>query len=199
MSKKKYLVCSLAFAAAFAVIAVIYPLFGDFNVRSSAAVQSLICPPLTILLIAITRLGEWYAYILPVLLLCIFPKTRTMGFAVTATLLVSALANQGLKHLFVFQRPDVNRLITETGFTFPSGHAMNGTAFYGLCAVLAVMMMKKRSSKAITGIAVAVFLILLGFSRVYLGVHYVTDVAGGYMCGASLVCAALFIMPVKKV
>lgn len=92
--------------------------------------------------------------------------------------------NDELKDLFHRERPSFDALIDAAHYSFPSGHAMNSTAFYGfLCyLVLSFTSSKQRSRK--WWIAITVILIgLIGMSRIYLGVHYLIDVLAGFSAG----------------
>lgn len=108
----------------------------------------------------------------------------------TAVLLGSLLAgylfNVVLKTTFHRPRPELDRLVEQSGYSFPSGHAMVATAFYGMFFYLIWRMLKDGSrngaAKAVTIFAVF-WLLMTGFCRVYLGVHYTTDVLSGYAAG----------------
>lgn len=92
----------------------------------------------------------------------------------------SALLNRILKAVFQRERPDIYRLAEETGYSFPSGHSMAAFALYGALAYL--LWAHTASNKGRTAL-VAVCLLLtlgIGLSRIYLGVHYPSDILGGY-------------------
>ncbi|MEY4747430.1 MAG: hypothetical protein RLZZ416_479 [Candidatus Parcubacteria bacterium] len=98
--------------------------------------------------------------------------------------LAGALAtSEVLKFLIQEARPpETLRAIVETGYSFPSNHATAAFALYGFLAWS--LWDLKRPMRAI-GIAICLlFILLVGFSRIYLGVHYPLDVAGGYAIGA---------------
>ncbi|MBM9605016.1 phosphatase PAP2 family protein [Desulfopila inferna] len=89
-----------------------------------------------------------------------------------------------LKYLFARPRPDesLHMVMTET-FSFPSGHAMSSAVVYLSLAGLLAKVQRQRNVKIFT-LAVAVLLVfLIGISRIYLGVHYPTDVLGGWSVG----------------
>ncbi|MFY0758313.1 phosphatase PAP2 family protein [Metabacillus dongyingensis] len=92
--------------------------------------------------------------------------------------------NDELKDLFQRERPSFDALIDAAHYSFPSGHAMNSTAFYGfLCyLVLSFTSSKQRSRKWWIGITV-ILIGLIGMSRIYLGVHYLVDVLAGFSAG----------------
>lgn len=92
--------------------------------------------------------------------------------------------SQGLKFLFQRERPLlIYRLVEETGFSFPSGHSMVGASFYGY---LIYLIWKKdwTRKRKITFSTILTFLVIgIGFSRIYLGVHYASDVLAGFTLG----------------
>ncbi len=94
----------------------------------------------------------------------------------------ATVLNQGLKLVFVKPRPTLwVQLITETSFSFPSGHALGTLVLYGFLAYLLVNKYPKFRLiiYAIAGLIIAV----IGLSRLYLGVHWPTDIIAGYGIG----------------
>lgn len=110
--------------------------------------------------------------------------------------------NQWFKSLFERDRPMFDRVIEIHGYSFPSGHAMISIAFFGFLAFLLVQNYSlMRSFKKLLYWLTAIFVVLVGFSRVYLGVHYPTDVLGGFAAGGTwlLICVLLYKMLVGLV
>jgi len=96
----------------------------------------------------------------------------------------SALLNLVLKNIFQRSRPIFPQAFSiETGFGFPSGHTMISLAFYGIVAYIALTYIKNRNWKVLTIVGALVISVLIGFSRLYLGVHYLTDVLAGWAAG----------------
>jgi len=94
------------------------------------------------------------------------------------------LINLVLKALFARERPAFpDPLQTLTSPSFPSGHAMASMIFYGLIVYLIVRRVRVWHWRVLAAITGAVLIILIGFSRIYLGVHYLSDVLGGYAAG----------------
>jgi undecaprenyl-diphosphatase len=104
----------------------------------------------------------------------------------------AAVLYQTLKVLIGRARPPVSQMLTHTGgYAYPSGHATQAITVWGLLAVLAVTHLRRRTPRALVlGIATVV-IVLVGVSRIYLGVHWVTDVVGGYALGATWIALLL--------
>lgn len=95
----------------------------------------------------------------------------------------STLLNSLAKSLFRRERPSLHRLIEETGFSFPSGHSMAAICLYGALVYILWRRIGGRSWRvAIAAVGIAV-IALIGCSRIYLGVHYPSDVVGAYLLG----------------
>lgn len=111
-------------------------------------------------------------------------------YLMLAAVIGGTIISFGLKEMFGRERPDaVFRLVDVASLSFPSGHSMMSAVVYLTLAVLVSRIQKQRKLK-IYIIAVAIFLtFIIGMSRVYLGVHYPTDVIGGWTIG--IVWAAL--------
>lgn len=105
---------------------------------------------------------------------------RDKAVIVFLTLGVSELINEIMKLVFARARPDVFHLIDlPTSFSFPSGHAMVGPAFYGMLAYMASRWLQDKSWSTYIQPAVFVFIVAVAGSRVYLGVHFLSDVLTG--------------------
>ena len=87
-------------------------------------------------------------------------------------------------------RPDGFRLVVETGYSFPSGHSMFSMAFYGLLIWLVWHYEKDKLQRWLWCALFSGVIIMIGISRIYLGVHYATDVIGGF--SLALVWLVLF-------
>ncbi len=109
-------------------------------------------------------------------------KYYKAALLVTANIALGALFNQLLKHLFQRPRPDILRLIEISGYSFPSGHSMSSTIFYGFFAYL-LLKDSRHWSRYLTGSAVGLMIFMIGISRIYLGVHYASDVLAGFLIG----------------
>ena len=108
------------------------------------------------------------------------------AIVVLATAASGELVNYVLKNVFLRPRPDVvPHLRNVTTSSFPSGHAMESAIIYLTLGAMLMRLSERRITKVYTmGIAIALTL-LVGISRVYLGVHYPTDVAAGLLAGTS--------------
>lgn len=118
--------------------------------------------------------------------------------------LLSTPLNWVLKQMMGRPRPDsdvVNVLASAGGLSFPSGHAMGAAWFFGLLSLLAVAHARERRRAACGAAVCAAVILLVGLSRVYLGVHWASDVLGGWASGlalAALTYAATPCVPGKQ-
>jgi membrane-associated phospholipid phosphatase len=110
-------------------------------------------------------------------------RRRVLFAGWAAALAGGALLNLALKAAFERARPEFDTpLAVALGWSFPSGHAMGAMVAYGMAAYLLVLHFGRSAAPAIVAVASALVL-AVGFSRIYLGVHYFSDVVGGYLSG----------------
>lgn len=93
------------------------------------------------------------------------------------------ICNLLLKEIFRRPRPTMDPLLTLTSYSFPSGHAMNSFVFYATIAYFIYHFTRKTTTGVLALFICAGIIFLIGLSRVYLGVHYPSDVAAGYAAG----------------
>lgn len=168
------------------------------DARLLSAVAALRTPWLTIHAIDITALGSLTLLGL-VMLVAAVPLARIRDFRGTLQLIASA-AGAGLwtyltKHSFSRARPDmVERLIEVGGHSFPSGHSSGASALYLTLAIVLGRHVHTLRGRALLLFGSCALALLIGLSRVYLGVHYPSDVLGGLAFGAgwALLVAAAF-------
>ena len=133
----------------------------------------------------ITNFGGVLWLILFTAILIITLKSKLMKLCVILNLAISAGLNQILKRLVQRPRPTQYRLIDESGYSFPSGHSMVSAAVYGFLIYLIFKKVKNRTLKWSLITILTTLIILIGISRIYLGVHYTSDVLAGFLISIS--------------
>jgi undecaprenyl-diphosphatase len=118
-----------------------------------------------------------------------FHRKKAIFFA--ATMICDAILVTLSKNFFQVSRPS-NAIMSETSFSFPSGHSLTSVVFLGLLLYIYWPIMKKQT-KLILSIACAGLILIIGFTRVYLNVHWVSDVLGGYALGVVLLISSLYL------
>ncbi|EAD5217548.1 phosphatase PAP2 family protein [Listeria monocytogenes] len=128
-----------------------------------------------------------------VVLILFFLRKFVVGLWFGGTMLVCGVVlNLVLKSLVGRTRPaSVNWLVSESGFSFPSGHATATAVFYGLAAMFLIFTVPKMWQKIVIGIIGYGFILFVMYTRVYLGVHFPTDVLGGFFLGTASVFISL--------
>ena len=123
-------------------------------------------------------------------------KNKKIGLSIFSNLVIITVLNQLLKRILQRPRPTEFRIIEETGYSFPSGHSMVSMAFYGYLIYLIYRYVKNKYVKWISIAFLSVLICSIGVSRIYLGVHYTSDVLGGFLVSISYLI--LFISTVNK-
>ena len=153
---------------------------GRFDNAIYSVVSQHITPITTTIFKFITNLGGVITVLVVTLCILVFIKEKKYGIYVTVNLVVITLINQLLKNIIQRPRPTEFRIIDEVGYSFPSGHSMVSMAFYGFLIYLTYKNVQNKYLKWISCIILSILIILIGISRIYLGVHYASDVIGGF-------------------
>lgn len=133
----------------------------------------------------ITWFGSATCLIPLTILLFIILKNKRTGFLIGINLVFVTILNQLLKFVLQRPRPVDYRLIDETGYSFPSGHSMVSMAFYGYLIYLIYKSKFNKYVKIILMTILALLILFIGISRIYLGVHYTSDVVAGFLLSIS--------------
>lgn len=148
-------------------------------------ISNLISDKITPVTIIITQFGSALLLIILTVVLAILIKDKKISFSIFLNLILVGLLNQILKHIVQRPRPTEYRIIDEKGYSFPSGHSMASVAFYGFLIYLIYKKVKNPKLKWIFILLLSILIILIGSSRIYLGVHYTSDVLAGFFVSTS--------------
>jgi undecaprenyl-diphosphatase len=163
-------------------------------------VEKLRCPTMTIFMKNITKLSNTRTIIIIAIILTLLFlfkwKKKDIAILIPCSLSLVTLTNQTLKIIFQRERPFGYRLIEITGYSFPSGHAMVSMAFYGLLIYIIYHFVKNKLLRNSLIIINCLIIFFIGISRVYLGVHYLSDIICGY--SISIIYLLLLIKLLKK-
>ena len=151
-------------------------------------------PAIKYLFWVITQMGSLYTLaILAVLvtLLLFNRRQRLLSLVWFVTLAGAGLLDAGMKRAFDRPRPEFrDPLVHEDTTSFPSGHSMGSVVGYGFLAYLLQRVLPRRKGRWVI-LGAVVLILLIGFSRMYLGAHYFTDVMGGYAVGSCWLAAVI--------
>ncbi|RAS74277.1 hypothetical protein A4U60_24095 [Priestia endophytica] len=140
----------------------------------------------TTVFLFITNLGSWKFILFFTLILfgySLYKGDKVLTLFVILSFIVPRTLNFMLKEFFARTRPQ-DQLVPATHFSFPSGHSMNSFVFFGFVAyVLITYCVSRKAPQVVVVVLFSMLIGLIGFSRIYLGVHYFTDVTAGFLAG----------------
>jgi undecaprenyl-diphosphatase len=167
----------------------------EYDLKIFQALGPMQSPVTDRIMLAITYLGK-HQFLIPVNLLLIavfffFSRHHWYAFNILVISLSSLLLMLLLKQLFRRARPESPLLFAARGKSFPSGHAMMSVCFYGFLLHILLLSSLGMGIQYLFAVALIALILLIGFSRVYLRVHYVTDVLAGFIIGSAWLYVAL--------
>ena len=126
-----------------------------------------------------------------ILLLILIPNKR-ISLTIIINMIIMWVLIGTLKRIFKRERPNINRLVKEKGYSYPSGHTMTATCFYGFLIFLIIISNIIIPLKTVLIILLSSIILLVGYTRIYLGVHYLSDVVGAILFGSSYLLLYIF-------
>lgn len=152
---------------------------------------------LSSILKCVTHLGG-VAFIVLLGVLCFMFCKKNRWF-ITFDLVGCTVINQTIKHIVRRPRPNVLRLVEESGYSFPSGHSMISVAFYGLVIYFVYKNINNKYLKWALISLLSLLILTICFSRIYVGVHYFTDVVGGFFLALAYLIVYIYIYNKKVI
>lgn len=171
--------------------------FDDFIISKIVAQRT---PATTSFMKSVTFIGNSVGYFLLIPIVALFfiiRKNWRISLEITIVLILSSGLNVFLKNIISRPRPpEVDRLVFASFSSFPSGHAMSAMTFYGFIVYLSFILIKKTWLKYLV-IGICVLMVtLIGISRIYLGVHYPSDILAGYFAGITWLMFSVLVLNV---
>jgi len=162
-------------------------LMGNFDEQVTDTVLSFRNPNLTDYFVFVTEVGDVKGYltvltIIAILSILVFKRWKYV-VQITFVLFLATVSNMMLKRVFDRARPEIEHLVSVKTLSYPSGHAMSAMAFYGFIIYLVYKFKINIYLKFLLIILLTILILSIGTSRIYLGVHFPSDVAGGFIAG----------------
>lgn len=169
----------------------------DLDQAAFAFTADITTPDTTAFMYFVTFFGSKnflvYGSLALALLFFLLKRWRFYSLKIIAISATTTLFNQTMKWLFARPRPET-AFLEQSGNSFPSGHAMIGGAFWGLLVYLVWTNVQRVWLRWLLCTLLGVWIFLIGFSRVYLNVHYASDVLAGWGAGLFWLMVALFLL-----
>lgn len=169
-----------------------------FDERVLEWMDNIRTPTLDVIMRGFTALGNPQTVVIPILMIVVYflfmKPHRWYAVRIPSVALGSYLLNRALKSWFDRPRPAAHERMVDVlvDLSFPSGHAMFALAFYGLLIHIIWRFTKKAAMRRWLTVLVIIFILMIGMSRVYLKVHYLTDVLAGFAAGFLWLLICLF-------
>ena len=198
--KKRDFILIVTLISLFAVIVVLLETGRIIRIENMVynLLSQYINPIFTVIVKIITNIGGPVLITMICLVLLLLHATRKKyGVPVFVTVVISFLLNCILKNIFLRPRPNILRLVTETSYSFPSGHSMINASLYTILILLLLSNSSQKMKHIILSISLILLCILIGISRIYLGVHYLGDVLAGWILGVLVAFVVYLIL--KKI
>lgn len=160
-------------------------------------------PMLNTIMTAITHFGDFFVQTavtaLIVGILFIFKKWRTALWYGLTVLIGAGILNGAIKEFYGRARPSqILPLVEIGGHSFPSGHSMGSVIVYGGILFLILRGLSSPALKTFISLIVCLMILAIGFSRIYLAVHFPTDVIGGFSLGFAWLCWSIALFGLKS-
>lgn len=147
----------------------------------------------------LTYLGDKYFMVLLVLAISgilYLKKYKAHAFVSCLNLFNIVILNKGIKYLVKRERP-LDMLIEKDGYSFPSGHSMLSIGVYGLLIYFICKSNMSKKVKTLLVTILSIIIVIVGYTRLYLGVHYPSDIFGGYLITAAYLIVFISIIDTK--
>lgn len=158
-----------------------------FDSRIQTAIRGNLPQEVTAFFRSLTILGNTTTFVfvllVAVLYLYFVKKWRIEGLFLALSGTVSGLLIVATKGLYVRLRPAIEHLVVAQGFSFPSGHSAGSMMIYGFMLIIAHQRLTSKPIRLLVEGFFLALIFLIGLSRIYLGVHYPTDVLAGFLLG----------------
>jgi undecaprenyl-diphosphatase len=168
----------------------------QFDAAIRTAVHNHATPTLTAIMQVFSFLGSvgWVLFFgLLIICVCFYFKRRRMAGFLAIAMVGASTLDTVLKLAFHRVRPIAYFGTSPRSYSFPSGHALGSLCFYGILAAVLSDRITSRKQKFFVWLTAALLVASIGFSRIYLGVHYPSDVIAGYLAGAVWVTAVTIV------
>jgi len=144
----------------------------------------------------ITHLGNfsYIALIAGLIIVWSLIKKNTIKYYLLLTLFLTVVINQGLKFIIGRERPDLIQMIEASGYSYPSGHTMISISFFGLLIYLIYKSKLNSFVKWLVNGLLTIIMISVPISRIYLGVHFFTDIITGTLLSVCILLSVTYLM-----
>lgn len=166
-----------------------------FDAMVRNAIHAHASAPLTATARALTLIGSarvWLVALAAALIALWLKRERRAALGLAAVMAGATVLDNGLKLLVHRVRPEAFYGVLPDTYSFPSGHALFSLCFYGALAVILMSHVRRTGMRLVIWTGAGVLVLCIGLSRIYLGVHYPSDVVAGFLAGGAwlaFVCA----------
>ena len=183
----------IGFLAIYVIWAILVSTSSEFIHQFDKTIISIVCnnnPANIAFAKTFTNLGNTSTIVIETVILVIILllfKQFAYAWFTAGVMIVANGYNWIIKHAIQRPRPTVHHLVYADGFSFPSGHSVGSAALFGVLIILTILLVKSKFLKTLLIIIWVLFPILIGYTRIFVHVHYPSDVFGGWIEGITFV------------
>lgn len=194
-SKRQSIYLSVSSLILFSLTTILRNSFASLDMSVNAWATTVHTPIITTLAILISEVFEFYFMLIVTVLIGVYMFMKNLkkeSIILMSTMFLVVTITRIIKYLTLVERP-LNGLIESTGYAYPSGHVTGSMVFFSMLLYVFWGQISSNNNKKLLTILLILIALIVGFDRIYLNVHWLSDVIGGYLLGTFVISSTIYV------